>query len=144
MSEGKFYEDLIRSVGTYEVEKLVCNHKHKDGKIDFVPLSTNGKVRCNLCGKEFHIIDGDRVVIEQAIQNICDSVDDIVQTVKLIGDEEENKELCQFEFTLSKLLWLYIKAKREYDARVKCNNDNIFSSTGAGNPMSSFAIKEEK
>lgn len=144
MSEGTFYEDLIRSVGTYEVQKLVCNHKHEDGKIAVVPLS-NGKIRCNLCGKEFHIVDGDKDAIEQVIQNVCDSVNDIVQTIKFVGDEKENKELYQFEFTLSKLLWLYIKAKREYDARVKCNNDNIFSGTGEfGNPMSSFVIKEEK
>lgn len=147
MLEGKFYEDLIQSVGTYEVEKLACNHKHEDGKIDIDPL-INGKVRCNLCGKEFRIIDGDRVAIEQAIQNACDSVNDIVQTIKLIGDEKENKELCQFEFTLHKLLGLYVKAKHDYDSRVKkYNNDNIFKSgtEAFGNPMNSFGTtKEEK
>lgn len=148
MSEGTFYEDLIRSVGTYEVEKLVCNHKNEDG-IAVVPLS-NGKIRCNLCGKEFHIVDGDKDAIEQVIQNVCDSVNDIVQTIKFVGDKKENKELYQFEFTLSKLLWLYIKAKSEFEARAKNHNDNRFPKFGHtetvfGNPMNSFGtIKEEK
>ena len=148
IDEGKFYDDLIRSVGTYEVQKLTCNHKH-DEKISVVPLS-NGKVRCDSCGKEFHIVDGDSKTIEQVIQNVCDSVNDIVQTIKFVGDEKENKELYQFEFTLHKLLGLYIKAKSEFEARVKKHNDNSFpisdyEETVFGNPMNPFGtIKEEK
>ena len=147
-NEDKFYDDLIRSVGTYEVQKLTCNHKH-DEKIAVVPLS-NGKVRCDSCGKEFHIVDGDKDVIEQVIQNVCDSVNDIVQTIKFVGDEKENKELYQFEFTLHKLLELYIKAKSEFEARVKNHNDNSFpisdyTETMFRNSMKfSEAIKEEK
>ena len=149
MLEGKFYEDLIRSVGTYEVEKLVCNHKYEDGKIG-IDHSLNGRVCCTLCAKEFYILDGDEKAIEQIIQNVCDGVNDIIQTIKLLGDEKENKELCQFEFTLHKLLGLYIKAKREHDVRVKKYNDNKFPKFGHtemvfGNPMNSFGTtKEEK
>ena len=125
MLEGKFYEDFIRSVGTYEVEKLVCNHKHKDENFNIDPWFKDGKVRCNLCGKEFYILDGDKGVIEQEIQNVCDSMDDIVQTIKLLGNEKENRELYQFEFTLHKLLGLYIKAKSEFEAREKNHNNNF-------------------
>ena len=148
MLEGKFYEDLIQSVGTYEVEKLACNHKHNENPN--VDTLLDGKVRCNSCGKEFYILAGNKEAIEQAIQNVCNSVNDIVQTIKLIGDEKENKELCQFEFTLHKLLGLYIKAKSEFDARVKKYNDNKFPKFGHTetvfeDPMnSSETTKEEK
>ena len=63
---------------------------------------------------------------------------------------KENKELCQFEFTLHKLLGLYIKAKSEFDARVKKYNDNKFPKFGHTetvfeDPMnSSETTKEEK
>jgi len=148
MAEGKFYgyDEFVAKVGFYEAEKLGCGHKHDDGKIDLRPLQ-NGKVHCNLCGKEFCIVDGDRDAVEQGIQNACDVVNDIVQTIKLLGNEKGNEELYQFEFTLHKLLDLYIKAKRNFDAKVK-DYQNKFSnfdySVMAGTFMSSSETKKEE
>ena len=132
-------------VSELEVAQAICTHKEK-GYINVTPIGGD-RVKCNICGKEFSLTDGD----EAAVQAACNLLVNIIQTLKLYWlnvPTEVARNLYPIIPLIERIPSVYALAMREFESLFKHNNmteangaqgfnmlNNIVSGSYGYNPM---------
>ena len=113
-----------------EVLRAKCNHRTADGLHDALVEDANGISTCSICGYQFKPVSIQTTM--ESIQDACDTVTDILQTVKLlfVGLPVEAAEYFQIIPLIEKIPELFKWAVKDYTKRAQFdpytyNNKNM-------------------
>lgn len=97
-----------------EVLRAKCNHRTADGLHDALTEDANGISTCAICGYQFKPVSIQTTV--ESIQEACETVTDILQTIKLlfVGLPADAAEYFQIIPLIDKLPQLFQRAAKEY------------------------------